>query len=937
MHSHSFTSTAYKSILLRRDGQPRRFSRRILFVDGRPRRLIGRLFFKKSGRVRPHFSTELREFLEGNALSRWIRDFDTPSIEFLKKIDSEKRHASRILVVLPLSKEINELRQRVAALFESQGADFDILGIPEHNSDCDDAIWSVLSAKGHAVFGRENVELERYNTVIYVGIGINLRSHAVWSLAEGLSRAPALQAIYSDAASMKNGSPSSHWFKPNFSPVLARSISLFGGCFAIRANLFKDFLLGQSGSVFLIDFVRRLEVSLSERQVGHLPFILYFGTARIDENNSPRCIVPDVSPPVEYEPTISVIIPTRNRWDLLHPCIDSVLDSDWPKEKLEVVVVDNASNEEETILGLKRYAEELGVRVLRDERPFNYSQLNNFAVVESRGELLVFLNNDTVVRDSRWLHKLSQFAMQPGAGAVGAKLLYPDETIQHVGVVLGIQGGAGHVFVGLRENDSGYHGLASYDREVSAVTGACLAVRRDAFLAAGKFDENLKVAFNDIALCARLTEEGKQNYLVADPLIIHHESKTRGYSTTRSKQIAELKEAIYTRQRFNSIFRNDPFYSPNLSLNDPYEIASPPRRRNPWKTRDGRKNVLVLSSVHRRGYGVPVVIDRQVSALVGAGFNVTVGGPFHEDDFSYPGADRVALSSAEEAASWAFTNDVGLIWAHTPPFFSVARWVAGQIPMISYDYGEPPPAFFPDWKLREGINLEKTFAFAMADQTYAISKAVLDESLVPLSGVIPLGNDHLSRWSGEYSSWRDRIRERMGWKDHTVVLNVCRFSSGERHYKGIDTYIEVMRDYCLRTSQIDGQVRFIVCGRGERDDVEALRSSGLEVFANVTDEQLLEMYVAADIYANFSRWEGYNLGIAQALAMGLAVVASDTPAHRAFGVSTPQSVSEASSVIEEIISQKRERVPVLWPWAEHESMVVRLTAEAMIQARQSEH
>lgn len=256
--------------------------------------------------------------------------------------------------------------------------------------------------------------------------------------------------------------------------------------------------------------------------------------------------------------------------------------------------------------------------------------------------------------------------------------------------------------------------------------------------------------------------------------------------------------------------------------------------------------------------------------------------------------------------------------------------MAGQIPIYAYDYGEPPARFFPDWLSREMVNLEKAFALSMCDRVFAISEAVKGEAVVTTNKVIPLGNNHLSTWSDEMEMRRQGTRERYGWGDRKIVLNVCRFLAGERHYKGIDTYLELMRQFQLETSQLDGQVLFVLCGRGDKQDVAELQSAGLEVFANLSDEELENIYAAADVYANFSRWEGYNLGIAQALALGLEVIASDNPAHRAFGIKTFSDPTAASVSLAGILAEPKKRGPQLWPWSNSERLVVEETLRGCI-------
>lgn len=204
---------------------------------------------------------------------------------------------------------------------------------------------------------------------------------------------------------------------------------------------------------------------------------------------------------------------------------------------------------------------------------------------QSTGDLLILLNNDTEALRSDWLKLLAGYALQAGTGAVGPKLLYPDRTVQHAGVVLGMNGGAVHAFVGLNENEGGYQNLANLTREVSAVTAACIAIRRSTFDAVGGFNETFEVTFNDVVLCCDLMASGFVNCYLAEPLFVHHESKTRGQDTTEAKRVRQIDECRRAILLHPEMFASDPFYSPNLSLDVFYKPNETPRRIASWKVR----------------------------------------------------------------------------------------------------------------------------------------------------------------------------------------------------------------------------------------------------------------------------------------------------------------------------------------------------------------
>jgi GT2 family glycosyltransferase len=677
-------------------------------------------------------------------------------------------------------------------------------------------------------------------------------------------------------------------------------------------------VLAGSQSIVLLaeDIARRA----GNKSVVHIPFVLYHDAleARVRHSSIPNVDVPDHS-----LPSVSIIIPTRDRVDLLKPCLDSIVElTDYPANKLEILVLDNGSTDPTTVRYLARQSDTGAVRVVLDERRFNYSGLNNLGAREAKSEILLFLNNDTIVNDSNWLKQIVLHAIQKDVGAVGSKLLFDDRKVQHGGVILGLHGLAAHAHVGLAENDGGYHNLANETHEISAVTGACLAVRREVFDEVGGFDTSLQIAFSDVLLCAKMIERGYRNIYIGKPLLFHLESKTRGYDDTPEKKSIFQREAKYARSQCRSLFRNDPYYNPNLSYHQPYGLAFPPRRRKPWQRLDGKLRVLMLSSTCEIGHGVAVVLNLQAEYLAQLGHDVLIGGPRGANEFAFEGCRRVHLEDPAEAAVFAVANDVNCIVAHTPPFFSVARWTGEWPKCILYDYGEPDPNLFEDADARRDSLEEKRFVFEMAHRTYAISRSVKIESVDNRMEVIPLGNSHLAVWNDELSARRDTVRAQRGWTDKVVVLNVCRFHKAERAYKGVERYALILDDLIWTRPTLASDVVFVLCGKATQQDIIDMEAQGLVVCANLSDAELIDLYCAADIYMNFSRWEGYNLGIGQALAFGLPVIASDIPAHREFGVSTADDSDTVLELLAPLIERsiasghKPKRKPVLWTWDE---------------------
>ena len=269
------------------------------------------------------------------------------------------------------------------------------------------------------------------------------------------------------------------------------------------------------------------------------------------------------------DPLISIIIPNKDHIEDLELCISSIEEkSTW--KNYEILVVENNSEDKKTFA----YYEELkhryeNVRILVWKKEFNYSAINNFAVRESRGEYLLFLNNDVEIITPSWMEEMLQICQQDGVGMTGAKLYYPDDTVQHAGVVLGLGGIAGHIMCKARREDIGYMGRMVSVQEISAVTAACMLVKTSVFKEAGGFDEELRVAFNDIDLCMQVRHMGQKIVFTPYAELYHYESKSRGLEDTPEKQLRFSKEVKCFRRKWErELLKGDPYYSPNLSLKE---------------------------------------------------------------------------------------------------------------------------------------------------------------------------------------------------------------------------------------------------------------------------------------------------------------------------------------------------------------------------------
>jgi GT2 family glycosyltransferase len=277
-------------------------------------------------------------------------------------------------------------------------------------------------------------------------------------------------------------------------------------------------------------------------------------------------------------PLVSIIIPFRDGGALLDQCIRSI-DEKAGYDRRELVLVDNGSWEPETLALVAALEERDDTRVIRDPSPFNWSRLNNTAAHDAEGDLLLFLNNDIEARNDGWLAAMVEHGQRPEVGAVGARLVYPNGCVQHAGLIIGMGGIAGHAFRYCPPPYPAYFGMAMVVRNYSAITGACMLVRRQIFEELGGFDDDLAVAYNDVDFCLRLRDSGYLITYTPYAELVHHESLTRGLGSDGDEDAAVL-------DRWRKVFEaGDPYFNPNLSLLHSEFRLVEPGEEAPWRRR----------------------------------------------------------------------------------------------------------------------------------------------------------------------------------------------------------------------------------------------------------------------------------------------------------------------------------------------------------------
>lgn len=446
-----------------------------------------------------------------------------------------------------------------------------------------------------------------------------LAEHALFSVVTALNEAPDVDLLFSDEDKIDEwGRRYAPWFKPDWNPDLMRANNQVVHLAVYRRTAVEAagrFRIGYEGSQDY-DLSLRVAERAGSARIRHIPQILYHwraiaGSVAQDSDQKPyahdaarRAIADHVArsgeaarleaaydyathrvrhaAPAEW-PAVTAIVPTRDRLALVRRAVRGLLDeTDYPS--VSAIIVDNGSVEPETCAWLDEIARDPRVTVLPHPGPFNFSAMNNRAAEAARTPLLLLLNNDIEVVDPGWLKEMVAHAVRPGVGAVGCRLLYPNGTIQHAGIVVGMSGSAGPVFNGWPGAQPGYCGRVLLTQNYSAVTAACLLVRREAWHAAGGMDETaFAVAFNDVDFCLKLRARGYRNVYTPDAWLVHHESASLGRPEDgpRGAQFATEKAALAA--RWGDIQAADPAYNPNLRIDGgAFDLAEPPRVSRPW-------------------------------------------------------------------------------------------------------------------------------------------------------------------------------------------------------------------------------------------------------------------------------------------------------------------------------------------------------------------
>jgi len=586
----------------------------------------------------PIFREQLNgEWETAGDYARWIRCYDRLEREDEQRIREQIayfRDSPLISILLPVyNSNLKWLRRAILSVQKQLYPRWELCVVDDASTDR--KLWPFLqrcarrdprikvmrrTENGHiSAASNDALRLANGDFVALLDHDDELAPTALYFVALALNKNRDLQLLYSDEDKLDaQNRRSEPYFKSDWNPELFLAQNFISHLSVYRTDLIRrlgGFRVGFEGSQDY-DLALRCTEQIRPKEIEHLPWVLYHwragdqstassATAKpyaqeaarraVQEHLERTGIAGTVVPshgvylqtkyalPIEH-PLVSIIIPTRDQVSPLKKCLHSVFHkTDY--RTYEVIVLDNETYDSETLEFLAELTKYDRVRVERIEGKFNYSRLNNRGVELSRGSFIALLNNDVEVINDGWLSEMVSRAMQPEIAMVGARLWYPNGTIQHGGVILGAGGIAGHAHVGLRRGEPGYFARANLAQNVCAVTAACALVRREVYLKLGGFDENLAVTFNDIDFCLRLREAGYRIVWTPHAELIHHESASRGFDDSTPKQLRFLAEVDYMNSKWGDMLQRDPFYNPNLSLGeDLFTLAFPPRTTRPWQS-----------------------------------------------------------------------------------------------------------------------------------------------------------------------------------------------------------------------------------------------------------------------------------------------------------------------------------------------------------------
>nr|WP_299379340.1 glycosyltransferase [uncultured Halomonas sp.] len=570
------------------------------------------------------------EGVDRNDYATWVKCFDTLSDvrrEQIREVVTDWQDCPVFSVIMPtFNPEPEMLRAAIASVTEQlyphwelciaddASTDPAIREILEDYAQRDSRIKVTFRERNGHISASSNsaLALAEQDWVVLFDHDDLLTEHALFYMAEAIRENPQALLLYSDEDKInESGQRFSPYFKPDWNRDLFYSHNMICHLGVYKRNIvegiggFREGFEGSQDHDLALRFIEQID----ESQIHHVPRVLYHwrmhsgstaasgdakpytvqaGLKAINEHFERTGVKGHVEPtPFGYRarydlpenpPLVSLVVPTRNGLHLVRTCVESIVKYT-EYSNYEILLVDNNSDDPDALAYFAELNERDYITVIRDEQPFNYSAINNDAVAKAKGDIIALVNNDIEVVNGEWLTEMVSLALQSGVGAVGAKLYYPNDTLQHAGVVTGVGGVAGHSHKHFPKESAGFMNRTKVIGGYSAITAACLVIRKTIFDEVGGLNaERLKIAFNDVDFCLRIREAGYRNVWTPYADLYHHESVSRGYEDTPEKQARFSSEVEYMKERWGKGLSKDPAYNPNLTLDhEDFSLAWPPR------------------------------------------------------------------------------------------------------------------------------------------------------------------------------------------------------------------------------------------------------------------------------------------------------------------------------------------------------------------------